>query len=329
MKNPALFYLLLLSILSQPLTAQYQPIAVEGAQWIVYETFDEGFSGQSITHHNYFIRGDTLLDGQNYKKVYLRYLSNEVTGGPQNLVPPYYVSTPATLAGLLRDSVAAREVYGVSYIEPVEDVLNVDCSYPERLLYDFKSAVGDTLQGCWHTSTWTWNGTTYIESIIVDSIGTADWLGLDNRVFYLPEANPVYPRLIEGVGGDNGPFTYTTADIGFVGWQYEVLVDYCIGTDVECGLEPTSTQNAANPIGLYVYPNPSNGETLFVGANVNCAERLQATLYDALGRRVWQSASAGCADFPLKIPTAGLGEGAYYLALRGAFGVATRRVVVR
>ena len=270
MKNPALFYLLLLSILSQPLTAQYQPIAVEGAQWIVYETFDEGFSGQSITHHNYFIRGDTLLDGQNYKKVYLHYLSNEVTGGPQNLVPPYYVSTPATLAGLLRDSVAAREVYGVSYIEPVEDVLNVDCSYPERLLYDFKSAVGDTLQGCWHTSTWTWNGTTYIESIIVDSIGTADWLGLDNRVFYLPEANPVYPRLIEGVGGDNGPFTYTTADIGFVGWQYEVLVDYCIGTDVECGLEPTRTHNADTQYGLSVYPNPTHGETLFVQAAVNC-----------------------------------------------------------
>ena len=68
-----------------------------------------------------------------------------MTGGPQNLVPPYYVNTPAILAGFLRDAVADKEVYGIALLE-FTDVLLEECTYSEQLLYDFDlELVGDSL----------------------------------------------------------------------------------------------------------------------------------------------------------------------------------------
>ena len=286
--------------------AQYQPLAVEGAQWIQFYTQDG-----DPAHQNYFIVGDSLIDGINYKRIYQRALANDATS-PTDLVPPYQIIGVPYLVGLVRDDTTPQRVYGGPWFDgPM-------CTTPQGLLYDFTQMAGDTIAGCYNQ--WT--------NARIDSVGSTIWNGIERHTLYTNYLEEDI-RFIEGIGGDYGPISTLMSPPAIPGNFVIQLVDYCIGTDVECGLEPTSTQNAANPIGLYVYPNPSNGETLFVGANVNCAERLQATLYDALGRRVWQSASAGCADFPLKIPTAGLGEGAYYLTLRGVFGVATRRVVVR
>ena len=320
------FFLLVVALFQREVVAQYQPLAVEGAQWIIYETFDEGFSDQIISHHNYFIQGDTTLQGQLYKKVYFRYLDNSVIGGPQNLTPPFYTSTPAILAGFVRDAIAEQKVYGIALLEPT-DVFFDDCIYSEALLYDFNLAVGDTLRGCWHTSSLTFNDTTYIQNITVDSITNITWSGGNHLVYQLEDSGDLFQRIIEGIGGDNGPFTWTTADIAFTGAQQEFLIDYCIGTDVACGLEPTRTTRPEAYPDLQLYPNPAAAATQIVLTTPLSAEGILRVV-DATGRTL-QSASwpVGTAAYMLDLTD--YPPGFYTLTLQSAAGRTTRKLIIR
>ncbi|TAK50570.1 MAG: T9SS type A sorting domain-containing protein [Saprospiraceae bacterium] len=61
---------------------------------------------------------------------------------------------------------------------------------------------------------------------------------------------------VEGVGTNYGPFT-TGVPIPIFGAHLK-LVDYCIGTDEECGFGIANSTIEASEIQITVFPNPAN-----------------------------------------------------------------------
>ena len=126
-------FFILCGSISEKIQAQdYQPMAVEGAKWL-YSTKDQY---PPYEHHYSTIRceGDSLYNGQWYKKLYCGGLLN-TTQGP--------------CVALIRDDVEERKVYGV-YL----DVQFGACFYQEIcdevegeevLFFDFSIEPGDSI----------------------------------------------------------------------------------------------------------------------------------------------------------------------------------------
>lgn len=289
--------------------AQYRPMAVENAQWVVYDAFED-----NENLFNYFIDGDTTVAGTDYKKVYSRMLDHPASGNIAE--PPYVIAAdPPALVGLVRDDTLSRKVYGIVYQQQAALCESTE----EQLLYDFLLGINDTLQGCLHYDT------AGYDLRIIDSIGTTTWRNIPHRTQHLPN-NGFFDRVIEGIGGDTGPFTATAGTV-FVPGVFIRLTDYCIGTDTECGLQPTSIRSSEAYPDLRLFPNPATTQVQLQLGNP-LSETATLRLTDATGvLHRSEQLIIGITQYTLTVDD--LPPGFYTIMLSSAAGRTARKLMVR
>lgn len=248
----------------------YQPMAVEGAHWIVASQRSGGLWldwKASLT-----IRGDTVVNGKQYKKLYeeafyfddvRKVHSNQIVG--------------SNLTALLRDDTLQRKVYCIQ-TNPTNETL--PCPGDEAfLLFDFSVEVGDTLDWCGLSRQ---NHYPKVDSIRFEAVYWTP--GIQRKTLYTKLLWSIYGDLgttpvaiIEGIGYDIiGPFL-----IG------SYLIDYCVGTDAQCGII-TATKNIQLQEAFNIYPNPSNAYITIEKADHTFENSSIIYLTDQFGRLISQ-----------------------------------------
>ncbi|MEZ4960355.1 MAG: T9SS type A sorting domain-containing protein [Saprospiraceae bacterium] len=285
---------------------QYQPMAVEGAHWIYFANYD----GEQV-NHAFIVQGDTTINGTAYKKMYKRKIFNPASY-PADLLPPYIVGEKQLMCAL-RDDVAAGRVYGISF-DPTA-WLSIDCGlFQEELLYDLTLGEGDTLIGCLA------DAPSGAFNHVVDSISVQFLWGQNRKLFYLDD---YFLWLTEGIGTFYHPFE---SPFSFPVPGYLVnLIDYCIGSDEDCGFQDfNSTGEAIFDAHFKVYPNPADGN-LFI-ESIGTQGPIALTLLDLAGQTVW----LGNMDTSVEhLSLEGLAAGMYLLVVTCQDGVGVKKVVVR
>lgn len=216
----------------------YQPMAVEGAHWIVASQRSGGLWLDwkvSLT-----IRGDTIVNGKKYKKLFDEafYFDNVRKVHTNQIVG-------SNLYALLRDDTLSRKVYCI-HINPTNETLPCPAN-EEVLLFDFSVEEGDTLDWC--SLNWQ-NHYPKVDSIRFEAF---DWTPDIQR-------KTLYTKLLWSIYGDLGTNTVAiTEGIGYdiIGpfLRGSYLLDYCIGTDAQCGII-TATKNIPLRDVFKIYPNP-------------------------------------------------------------------------
>jgi hypothetical protein len=263
----------------------YLPLAVENATWII------NFSDNDFTEQNYYaykVQGDTMFEGTSYKKVYYWELTDDMSD-------PYQAESNHLIA-LMRDDSLNGKTYAVvfPYIQDLE--LCTTAPLSEVLLYDFALEPGDTVTDC-RTMNAAYEMT--IVSVLSDTLFNAI-----RRVWSIWEDL----SLIEGIGYSRGLFTEAS---GFISAAYGTyLVDYCIGTNFECGLHTATNEIVADQ--TIVFPNPVTDE-LYWQTHVVFES---AVIYTPTGQFVELHACAGSPS----VDVSRLPSGLYFLELREARG---------
>ncbi len=234
MKN--LFFTILFYSFFSTLQAQdYQPMAIEGAHWIIFRIPD----GIDWGHEAIVIRGDSTVNGLIYKKVFAQDIVNEEYDESQ-FMPPFYLGEEI-FVGLVRDDTLSEKVYGIG----IGAWLGCSLDEPE-LLYDFALEAGDTVSGCMHIPP------AGNFPLTVDSLFAVNIWGTNRQVQEVELG-----RFIEGIGTDLGPFGSL--------WYFphpgspSFLYDYCVGTDEQCNLFPVTAGETAVSSAFKIFPNPANG----------------------------------------------------------------------
>ncbi len=253
---------------NNPIHAQkytYKPLALEGAHWWVEFWTASPPPWVPSDYYQYVIRGDSILNDITYKKVYYRDLTDQ---------PPYLIENEI-LAGLVRDDTLNQKVFLINidlpYMEPPECYMN-----EEDMLYNFDVSAGDTMNLCFLQIWWP----------IVESIEYEFIYGMERKILNIP----FYDSFIEGIGSDFGVFEWglyskenSEQDRGF-GWT---LLDYCLGTDEECGCQWVGVEDRAEMSKFRVYPNPIVNNSITLIPQIPISQPVEIKLYDISGREVY------------------------------------------
>ncbi len=254
-KNLLLAFLILL--LQQINGQEYNPLAVEGAHWIV--RFDLMNTMEPVDGlWEYYSAGDTLINDLSYKKIFKRNLVVKQTG------PPFQPETSYELFGLIRDDTSNKKVYAIQILEnfntcPIND---------EYLLFDFSLNIGDTADFCIVSD--------YFDFIVQD-IYTTNVLGFNTRIFVGNES------LYEGMGSNYGLFEEMFAPFKSSSrYVYHTFLDYYCH-ESPCDLL-VSTNNISESQSTEIYPNPAS-HTIFIKSN--SLEKIKTiSIFNTLGQRV-------------------------------------------
>lgn len=296
-------FLLIVFISTFDVYGQYEPMALEGARWVVFDKDND-----SAFHHLLKLEGDSAINGNMYKKLYRQEILSGATS-VQDFLPPYYLIGTQQLIGLMRDDVQEEKVYGIFFTTPYGE-----CSTgEEELVHDYSLTVGSPLAGCLHED----QG---IPIASIDSIKTELLWGKQREVQYVSTGY----RFIEGIGGNAGPFSSSSFTVPGVLTE---MVEYCVGTDTECGLGPVGT-NEMGLSQLKIYPNPMGGY-LKIELGNECAGSIYVRLFDATGR-VFQKAEFDCrANETITVRAEGLGSGFYFLNIQSGGSSSNHKILVR
>jgi hypothetical protein len=257
-----LFTLLLVSfsLFSQP----YQPVAVENAHWVMYAITPNNM----VNNHAFVIRGDTIINAIAYKKIYYQELANQWP-----FEPPYLLEEEH-IWGVVRDDSLNRSVYVIAF-EPY--AYGYQCPVgEEQLLFDFSISPGDTTAHCLWYEDYPW---------ILDSTFISYKYGADRRTIY-SEEYWVFGKIYEGIGSEAGLLGTL-----FYGEQpseyYFSLVNYCIGSDEDCGMISFTHALPITASGLAAFPNPIR-ETLYLKAMEPLPPGAELAVFDLYGRAVYR-----------------------------------------
>lgn len=211
------FILLLVSLLPLLLFSQYGILSKSNAHWIVGYWDVNNPPWEPTDIYQYVVKGDSIFQDTEYKKVYYRDMINTY---------PHLIENEF-LVGLVRDDSLNKKVYAVDFGFPWLPYPNLE---EEFLLYDFNADVGDTLFTYFMYST--------VESIMYEYLYNET-----RKVFYVWDG-----FFIEGIGSNYGVFEW---GYGSDGWAFE-LYNYCLGTDEECGCQWVGIENKENPLNFIV-----------------------------------------------------------------------------
>ncbi len=222
----------------------YQPMAIEGAHWIIGVNSIE--TPWLFDKFSFTIRGDSTVNGIDYKKVYQEFfVFNDTDKVFTNEIER------RELYALMRDDSLERKVYAITADNPYDNCPKNE----EYLLFDFSVEDGDTLAWC------SIDGLRFSDTI---NVSLADSVRLVNSFYTNDLRNTIYtvfahtsiigtdlgeaPRaVIEGIGFESiGPFLEGT------------IIDYCVGTSFECGLITSSLDKELSQIAVRTYPNPAS-----------------------------------------------------------------------
>ncbi len=227
-------------------TQKYQPLVEEGKYWIYnhYNTIECFQMGQRSTEIRYF-SGDTIIQGQSYKKLVSSFV-------PINVLP-YNITSKQSLC-YMREDTLQRKVF----------LLNIDENvFPcadgaEACIWDFSLKIGDTLPNCLISI---FNPVDFGEDkkYVVDSVKLMINnfnLNLNHFYYYgIPLGicgdkvlSPV--KFVEGFGMEDGPIYKRFGSY---------LHNYCEGTLGQCNIiSSTEDGQDIRSEKIEIYPNPAS-----------------------------------------------------------------------
>ena len=223
----ALLAFFILSLCISVKSQQYDSLVMENAQWKV-AYYDDS---EPIGMFGWLLRGDTLLNGYQYKKVFRRHFQDYYS----NVIDTQY------LFGVVREDVENKLVYAIQFSESAG--YGCDTINSEFRLYDFSCQLGDTLLICF---------TNQFQSIVF-VVDTTFYFGKLRRTF----KSSYSIDFIEGVGHLAGLFENPMMPYKKEPYYlYSNLIDYCVGSDEECSVYYVQVDdNSINP-NIVIYPNP-------------------------------------------------------------------------
>ncbi len=320
-----LLFMFYLSTAQIPLDSFYR----DGARWVcfkdvtIYDKYKPIGTGSNAEEYQIF--GDTVINSNRYKKVYIRLLGSISSTTPTS---PKYI-------GRLR--ISGRKVY---YTNDSTQICNIMPTGKEKLMYDFGLNVGDTFNYLEDTinSTYTRYILTDIDSIQITSgqyIRKYSFSGYNGgRTYY------------EGLGLSIGFF-----DACQVGWGYSSNASYTTGCicfqsgsinyktnqrsqllnwylqDNCYDINLLNTTEPALPRKLTVFPNPVSNTINLKGSIAG--KEAKVALYNSMGQIVYCTLKEivnNNLQTTLKIPA--LAHGIYNLIVTTEKTSSTTRILV-
>lgn len=221
----------------------------DNSHWIYLEYDGSDINPMPMAGYMLTIAGDTIVDGQSYRKIY----KEQLAGEHNCMTPPcFQFTTPYEVISSQLYSLIRTEDNGqVVYHKPIVIDGRSLCESEEHILFDFSLSQHDTLNDCALQSI---NLGTEILDYDLDTIYN-EWLwGGERKImeiqgvqsfFGLPPIGSV--RLVDGVGFERFGL--------FVEYQ-NVLVDFCQGSNFECNIF-SSLEEAILPA-VSITPNPTS-----------------------------------------------------------------------
>lgn len=263
---PILFLGLLANIVSAQISTAYQPMAIEGAHWICFKAYDRPWGDQ---YYSWTIRGDTMVNGQGYKKVYR---DDFFIDHSKEQLSPFPSVTKTTLIALIRDQIPERKVFGIFL--PQANFYKCAAN-DELLLFDFNLAKGDTLKSCFFADYQSLRSSLVVDSITYTQYNCtaaypnhhADELRRTINVngYWASTIRENNAEIMEGIG-------FKQYGLFFENWngsghpispwiKIGGLICHCIGTDADCNIVTSSWAMPSLPI--RIYPNPVEDRLYF------------------------------------------------------------------
>lgn len=232
-----------LSLRAQTDSVDYCPFAIEDATWVIYDNV--GFYSPVGFRDSYVIKikGDSLHNDILYKKMWVANWMHDNNLRPSEVRPPYLIDS-LRFYGLVRDDVVNRRFLG---IVPLFENENND---QEVLIHDFGIDIGEDMLGVYKFDT------VALQNIVVDTFyGKV-------RLAHVPPRREVFT--VEGIGTTHtGPLCQNPALALNEG--YRALINYCIGSLEECGIQYSTTSTSNTPDrdrgDFSFYPNPVHTST--------------------------------------------------------------------
>ena len=297
MKNIRIYALLALLLMVEGVTMQAQEwmsLLKDNSEWnILWQS--TGVPTPELVTESLMISGDTLVDGELYKKV-LRKLSSETQY--------WHGSLEYDLYGIIKEEESGKVFY-----KPKEQEI-------EYLLYDFGMNVNDTAVMYWCQNP---NCEVHVR---IDSIATQHIAGAERRVFYVSSKDMYGDEWhwlntwVEGIGAMEG-LLYSCHVVNAGGITLHELL--CYHEDGElvwqnptyytCLIDPLSIQDNTEASGLQVYPNPARDRVVIEGM-----EAVEVKVYNTSGQMV------KCVRGTNEINVEGLAEGVYLVRIRDKEG---------
>ena len=302
-----LYTLLALLLMAGGATMQAQEwmsLLKDNSEWnILWQS--TGVPTPELITESLVISGDTLIDGELYKKV-LRKLSSETQY--------WHGSMEYDLYGIIKEEESGKVFY-----KPKEQEV-------EYLLYDFGMNVNDTAVMYWCQNP---NCEVHVR---IDSIATQHIAGAERRVFYVSSKDMYGDEWhwlntwVEGIGAMEG-LLYSCHVVNAGGITLHELL--CYHEDGElvwqnptyntCLIDPLGIQDNIEASGLRVYPNPARDRVVVEGM-----EAVEVMVYNTSGQMV------KCVRGTNEINVEGLAEGVYLVRIMDADGkVYTNKITKR
>ena len=237
-----LFSIQLLLLLSTSCFGQYDSLVVENAHWIIEIDYTLTTDPHDDTYFGYTIEGDTLINGIDYKKIYL---------DDYDIIDAWsynYAFENRSIFGAIREDVQNKKVYGIFFC-PVPGIhfhvnTNTCNCNTDTLIFDFSLAANDTMQN---------NCLNGGNEIIITQTTNEYTFGKNRNVLYMFG----WDRLIEGIGSAMGglfsPFTAQFLN------SHPWLQKHCIGSYEDCGIQ-FMNHIEINALDFSIYPNPASNE---------------------------------------------------------------------
>jgi len=231
-KTKPFIYLLIFSFFFLASRAQsYDTLVVENAQWTVM--FDDDFTPWIDGMSGWLLRGDTIIDSLHYKKLYQRVFEE----------PNSNIVISQDLFGCLREDVEGKKVYAIDFLP---GWIGCDTLNNEYLLFDFSLPVGDTTTMCILTEN--------LNDPVLTEIYRDNVFGKERNIHDFGMESSDF---IEGVGHFQGLMESPIFLVSRL--VFTELVDYCRGTDEECGVIYVGMGENSFENSFSIHPNPVSG----------------------------------------------------------------------
>ncbi len=232
----------------------YIPLVVEDKHWIFEKCGTLGDESAELFEH--LIRGDTMIEGQAYKKMYKRSFDISWSGnscdfidGENPQTPPYTIIDTDYIGAIRED--ASKKVFfkPVLYFSPcIPD-------NEEHLLFDFAPEIEDTTLVCASFDFIGIPDTLFVSEFTIESFH-----GERNTIKYQKEGvnGELFYSLYEGIGSRLGIIQHWSLIYQLEDGYYSIR-DICEGTDEECLYTNTAVNNILPTASVKISPSPSNG----------------------------------------------------------------------
>jgi len=261
--------LLFMSISYSSIAQDYMPLVQQGATWLLYYS-DEY---PDTDYAAYKIEEDTIVNGVSYNNLYFYELGSNIQSD--------YIIQSKRLAGMLRDDISDRKVYGIVMpglwqgfdLTYCDSTWNLDLN-KEVLLYDFNVTVGEEFPDC-HI-----DASESEVPVFITSDTLVDRYGQIRRTII----NENGLELMEGIGYEDGLFMYAHTWV-HSGWGFG-MIDYCLSQDMNCQLLSNTSEISFSDFDI-LYKHSLRHISVTSEHNI-----LAIYLYDIYGRLILTSDKA-------------------------------------